>query len=128
MRQDDARKLLSSPNEIIAALNAGDNVEEFTGGADEIIDLAIKEAGRRLTEDPGSFGETALVKLVSEANKAADRKKAKDDEEKAQESLPLLDRIDSLPIPHVQRLLDAEIERLQAALAKHEQARDSLKE
>lgn len=124
MRQSDAAKILTGQNEIIAKLNRPE-VVAFDGDADDIIDLAIKEAGRRLRDEPGAFGETALVNLVKEANKAADRRKAVEEAKQIEESLPLLERIDALPASHVKKLLDEEIGRLERELATYKEARDA---
>lgn len=128
MRQDDVKDLLLKPNEVIAKLNAGDvKIPRFTGDVDDVIDMAVTEMGTRLRDDPADVPSHVLIKFVTEANKAAERRKAEKDEEKAlADSVPLIERVDALPRAHAAGLLDTEIGRLEAELARTREKRDDL--
>ena len=103
----------------------GEPQPDFSGDGDDIIDLAIKEAGRRLTDDPASFGETALVNLVKEANKAAERReeKARREAEQNQKQRDVLDivRSSSLPEDRKRELIEQEVARLRALIIELEE-------
>jgi hypothetical protein len=129
MRQDAAKDLLRvNPNEVIAKLNAGDvSIEPFDGTVDDVIDMAVGEMGLRLRDDPSDVPSHVLIKFVTEANKAAERRKQEKDEEKAlADSVPLLQRVKALPAAHARGLLDAEVQRLELELAATVEARDNL--
>ena len=116
-------------DDIKAALDqAADPQPEFSGDGDDIIDLAIKEAGRRLQHEPESFGETALVNLVKEANKAAERReeKARREAEQNQKQLDVLDVVmrSSLSQEQKRELLTQEIARMRALITQLEEHLD----
>ena len=116
-------------DDIKAALDAAAEPQpEFSGDGDDIIDLALKETGRRLTDDPGSFGETALVNLVKEANKAAERReeKARREAEQNQKQRDVLDivRGSSLPEDKKRDLIVNEVARLRELIRQLEEHLD----
>ncbi len=95
---------------------------------DALIDLGVGEMFRRLEEDPTDVPSHVLIKLVAEANKALERRKAEADAEGNKGEESVLEQVTKLPPAHAKKLLNKEIARREVEIAGFEAALKDLKE
>jgi hypothetical protein len=96
-------------------------MSDFDGAADDVIDLAVVELGRRLQDEPGEIPAGTLVKLAELANKTAERRAAAAAElEQQQRDTSVLDvvRSTNLPVDRKRALIEKERARLRGLLAE----------
>lgn len=116
----------SIENEIRAALEAANEAEPvapFQGSPDDIFDMAVAEAGRRLRDEPFDVGETFLSNVLKEANKAAERRaEEKRREQEQTQELSVLDVIRGSTLPRERKyeLIRNEVARLRALISELE--------
>lgn len=92
---------------------------------EEILDLGMAELGRRLEDDPSEISGPALVRMLDNATKAAERRREQEREAQAvrEEDDALLVILRSpLPSRRKRELIHAEIEKLKAQILYFEGA------
>lgn len=108
-------------DDIDAALSS--RVEPFDGTADDVIDMAVAELGRRLRDEPAELPSGTLYKLAELASKTAERRAAAAaqalQEERETDVLDVV-RNTNLPADRKRALIEKEIARLQGRVSELE--------
>ncbi len=95
----------------------------FDGDADDVIEMAVAEMGKRLVANPDDLPAHVLIKLVSEGNKVQERREEKarrEASEEAQKSVLQVVRESSLPASRKRQIIETELARLREQIKELE--------